>query len=428
MNHKSLILIASILLLLAAPAAASAQTTPVPQLAYIKEGNVWLHYGDGVTPDRALTNDAVQAYGSAAFPPYYDIGYEMPTWSPGGKWLAFVGNRQGTRTLYVADVTAPEILIEPVATDVATAHPPAWRDANTLTYAATTNQMQENAIYQDIRAVDVQAPEFQPVTLGTYPFGVGCGGGTNIPSQMLYWRETASLGGNFITFAWSGTLVVHSTNCTGSGVAAFDVNTQTDTIISEELSRAKVSPSRTLLAGILPPTPEGDSRIEIYNLANLGAAPTQIVASDIPGTTAAQLAWDEDTDLYYSLQQFEDTRAADPAIEKHALDVVGSWPLEIDIYFCGLRHYNIATATNARIYTAQAYVFTNIAPLDDNNVLFTQISNSDQWLGALENRASEADLAYNVPRTFIIKVTLDPAGSEIFIEDAGQVAIRPQAE
>ena len=45
-----------------------------------------------------------------------------------------------------------------------------------------------------------------------------------------------------------------------------------------------------------------------------------------------------------------------------------------------------------------------------------------------ERGGGAADLSFNLPRTYIIRVILNPAGAEIFLEDAGQVAVRPETE
>jgi dipeptidyl aminopeptidase/acylaminoacyl peptidase len=401
---RSRLTIALVLLALIATAVPVAAQTSEPVFAYIKEGNVWLRYDNG--QNVALTNDAVYQTESAIYWP----GYSELSWSPTGQWLAFVRDDQEDSTLYIADVTKDVIVAEPT---VSTAFPPVWYDEQNVAYFVSTGEMNQMDERYDVFTLNAGNDAHPVYPRGEFWFGWGCGGGTSDPSQILYGRETASLNGDYLIFDFSGTLIIHSINCTGSGVAAYDMDTQTDTVISENLTRAAVSPDKFLLAGILPTATDGISTIEIYNLANLGAAPRQVTASDIAGTTAAQLAWDvESTDLYYSLQQLEgdDTSSV------------------IRTYFSGLRHYNLTTDTVARVYTASAYVFTNIAPLDGNNVLFTQIDNATTWYELLQQGKSEADLAYNLPRTYIVQVTLDPAGSAILIEDAGRVAVRPQAE
>ncbi len=403
--YKRFILV-FVMLALLAPAAA--QEDPDFVLAYIKEGNVWLRDANGA--DFALTDDA-QIDGA-----YHAVGHSMLRWSPDGKWLAYIySNRNtGEDALYAVDVTAPEMVPKRLASELAAAHPPAWRDAATLTYLTFGTDMQELTIDANLYAVAPDAETPESTLLGTYRFGQGCGGGSSDPATHVYSAETHGLFGYHLTFAWSGSLLVHSPDCTGRGVWAFNVDTQTDAPVAEALSRTAVSPDKLYVAGILDPTPEGVSKIHIYNLANLDLPPTEIIASDVLGTEAAQLGWDvESTDLYYSLQQYEEERTFS---EGGGI---------ITVYFSGLRHYNIATQTNARVYTASAYAFASIAPLDANNVLFTQIDNATQWFEAYQEGASEADLLYNLPKKYIVHVTLDPAGAEIVLEGGGEPTVRP---
>ncbi len=406
-----------LLLALLVPTSANAQATPSgPILAYIKEGNVWLHYGDGVTPDLALTNDALSDAGSANYPPYYDPAYGTLSWSPNGKWLALI-RYNDVSTLYVVDVTATPLVLEPVDSGLATAFPPAWRNDNTLTYVIDSGVYEEMSLNLQIFSYRPDDETHATVMLGTYRFGVGCGGGTSDPAGMLYGAETRSIAGDSLIFAWSGTLAIHSTDCSGSGVAAFDIDTQADGVISENLTRAAIDPSHGFLAGIIPPDAAGVSMIEVYNMLNLNAPMHQIIASDIPGTTAAHLAWTPDsTGLYYSLRQHEgDREYADQGVY-------------ISEYFSGLHYYNLLNNEDSNLYTAPAFVFTNIAPLGDNAVVFTQIDNASAWFDLKTSGASEANLMYNLPNTFIIKVSLDPADSALLVEGAGQVAVRPQPE
>jgi hypothetical protein len=424
----SLVLFALLALLLAAgPAGAqpAPQVAPEPLLAYIKDGNIWLKYDDPAVPDLALTNDAVGSSYSAAYPPYHSPGYEMPRWSPDGKWLAFIRNDNLERALYVVDVTADVIVLDPIAVGLETAFPPAWRDATILTYPVSAGEYTEQGVPLQVLAVSPEDPARETALLGAFNFLVGCGGATGDPAEMLYWSETASLGGNHMVFEWSGSLVIHTTGCDGVGIAAFDTTTQIDTVISEQLARAAVSPSRAFVAGVVPAADGEASIIQVHNLIDPNAPVTTVPTATTPG----QLAWDLDsTGVYYSLHQFEGEHTPPDAMQERGLQVFGSWPVSIRTYFCGLHLYNLVSSTDYRIYTAPAHAMTSIAPLDNNTVLFTQIDNADVWLDVFERGGAAADLSFNLPRSYIIRATLNPAGAEIFLEDAGQAAVRPETE
>ncbi|MCZ7547179.1 MAG: DPP IV N-terminal domain-containing protein [Anaerolineae bacterium] len=125
MKPKRLLILAILLALVtAALPVASAQEPPKPTLAYIKGGNLWLRYDNNT--DAALTDDAGRVVGNAAYPAYYEPRYAQPRWSPDGKWLAVVRIDRAGRTLYLADVTQPEIRLEPVVGGLGIAFPPAW--------------------------------------------------------------------------------------------------------------------------------------------------------------------------------------------------------------------------------------------------------------------------------------------------------------
>ncbi len=414
------------LLVVALPGVAGAQARPEPALAYIKGGNVWLRYEDNT--DLALTNDAVRAVGNAAYPPFYDIGYEMPRWSPDRKWLAFVRNDSAGRTLYIVDVTQPELKLEPVAAGLATAFPPAWNGDSLLAYALPTGQFDANNEIMNVFAVSPEDPARESLLLGSFNFMHGCGGSTSDPAEALYWMETASLGGNFIAFYWTGARIVHSTDCGGGTVAVLDLNTQVDTPVAD-IARVVLSDDGGFIAGVAPKGSDGASAIVIYNLDKLDTPHRVITAATDPNLSVGQLAWNASTTgVFFSLVQFQEERTPPDSMQERGLQVLGQWPVTIRVNFCGFRFYNLIDDTNSRLYTAPAHALANIVVLDGNNVAFTQIDNANVWLDVFEKGRSAADLSYNLPRSFVINVILNPAGSAILFEDAGQVAARPKAE
>ena len=435
MNTKRLLTVALLVALAAAayPALAGAQDAPEPAFAYIKGGNLWLRYDDGA--DVALTDDAVPVASNAAYPPHYEIGYEMPRWSPNGKWLAFVRyttRDNGGRTLYVADVTQPAIRLEPLAAGLGFL-PPSWQVDNVnpiIAYATHSGQYDESGLTEvyNAFAISPEDPAREALMLGSFGVDVGCGGGTADPAAALYWRETTSLGGYGLTFAWAGARIVHSTDCGGSAVALLDLNARTDTPFAE-LSRVAVSPDGGFIAGVAPTGADGSSSIHVYSLDRLDAPHRTFIVSTDPRITPAQLAWNASTTgVFYSLQQLQEERTPPDSMQQRGLSVFGSWPVSIRVYFSGLHFYNLVNNADSRLYTAPAHVLAGIAVMDGNHVAFTQIDNADMWLDVFQRGGGAADLSYNLPGMYLVQVRLSPPDSAILIEGAGQVAVRPAGD
>lgn len=426
MKPKRLLILAILLALVtAALPVASAQEPPKPTLAYIKGGNLWLRYDNNT--DVALTDDAGRVVGNAAYPAYYEPRYAQPRWSPDGKWLAVVRIDRAGRTLYLADVTQPEIRLEPVVGGLGIAFPPAWNADSLLAYVVATGQYDaDGRETHNVFAVSPEDPARESLLLGAFGFQVGCGGGTSDPAEALYWEETASMGGNSLAFYWIGAQIVHATNCSGAGVAVLDLNTQTDTPLDIALARVVLSDDGGFIAGVAPKGEDGASAIAIYNLDKLDTPHRVVTVATDPNLSVGHVAWNQSaTGVFFSLIQLEAERTTADSMQDRALQVFGQSPVMIRVNFCGFRFYNLIDDSNSRLYTAPAHVLANIFVLDGNNVGFTQIENADVWLDLFEEGRSAADLSYNIPRQFVIVVTLDPAGSNILLEDAGQVAVRP---
>lgn len=308
-------------------------------------------------------------------------GVQYPAWNAAGDLLAYVAADEN----YV-----PHPYVYNTATGTSTqvgeflesGFPLSFTSDNRLLFAKInpTSDFMQGIYKVDIWAA---APDgsSEPTLLGTFDQGVGCGGGSLIPADLVYSAETEGLGGFGLILAETPFGILHSAECGGSTTGLLDPATGTDKLISQNLGRVKLSPDKSKIAGIeLTYTTEGDvvtqtTRLLVVDLATL--ATSEIVTEDIP----FQLAWSADSaSLFYTTQYYKGALLTPD--EQSALTVKMGFDIgELTEYTATIVRANVADGSLTEVYSADVYHIGRLTATPDGSALIvTTIPNLQAWV------------------------------------------------
>ncbi|WP_119069075.1 hypothetical protein [Aggregatilinea lenta] len=362
MRTRFVILLAALALLVPF-ATASAQGGPSYPLAAISGGNVYL-FGFGDAPIQVTGTPAQNTLSMA--------------WSPSGQYLAFTRwDENYALVLWLYDQQAGGAPVQ-VASGLTSGLPVTFSADNQLVYAVDTGQFEQSEVGPGGSITDVYT--FDPATgtpqqIGTFTFGVGCGGGSSSPADWRYWAEAGTGPGiAHAVFALTPEGLVYSMRCTGSGVALLNMQSGASTVLSDTMGNAVVSPDGMRVAGV------ADGQLAVIDLATGQSTP---VASQ-PGTD--QVAWGADgTSLFYSTRQETGrTLPATPDEQQQLAQALGASDpsmLEFPVMTVGLYQVALADGTESTLYISEAYAIGRILPTPDGAaVLFSEIPNLDLWV------------------------------------------------
>ncbi|MCU0498473.1 MAG: hypothetical protein MUF87_14070 [Anaerolineae bacterium] len=317
-------------------------------------------------------------------------GFRDPIWSPDGSRVAFLMfNAEFSPQLGIVEVaTATHFLLDAPLLD--STFNPSWTSDGRLLYVAQ-NQDEESpdpmALMADMMVIE-PAPDAQPEKLGSFGLGIGCGGGSTLPADWIYWEETNGLGGFFLPLVETDFGIVHSTDCGGEKLALFDPASGTSTVLVEKFAKAVVSPDRTRVVGLeLNYDDRSLSRTLIYDLAT---AEIRDLGLDVEPD---QVRWSADgNSLYYSVQIYDRNLTDDLTDEqKNQLSTdLGYEMFEVPGNRVEIYQISVDGGASTLIYNAPAYAIGRI--IDTASGLYiTQIPNMDGWLQAL----TDGTLSYN---------------------------------
>jgi hypothetical protein len=180
-----------------------------------------------------------------------------------------------------------------VATNVVSQFNPAWSaDGGEIAYAVDTGQPAGDP-NQPLSLLQVQAVPAgggQPRVVGSFGWGVGCGGGGWGPGTALYFNEAGYEGNNQL-FVWTPQGFIHSTNCTGVGLALTNFTGQKVWEVPG-VGRAAIAPDGTRAVALqFNQDPTAPTGLVIVDLATGAITP-------LPGQPGAdQVAWSGDGSL-----------------------------------------------------------------------------------------------------------------------------------
>lgn len=268
--------------------AVRAQNT-IPSFAASDGGNLVI-YPQGGQPIR-VTNYAPDSYSSI-----YDIAY-----TPDGNYVVFIASAQdanGNFTNSVSVVSAAGGDVFVIAQNMAIGIPLTFDADGQLVFAQDIPDQVVNDLGEyKIRLSRVPVDQPKAEVIGDVSFATGCGGGTSIPTQILYNSETSSLGGNGLTLAAVEGGYVLSSNCGGAGVNFVQPGSAISTI-DTNLTRIAVSPNRKNIAGItFDYSDSGPINVRLLvGSVNQGAALKQVATMK----PVDQLVWLNDNEIIYS--------------------------------------------------------------------------------------------------------------------------------
>jgi hypothetical protein len=355
----------------------------IPSFAGVQNSNLALFL---YSPDGGLAQTAALPVLASPTAAISDIA-----WSPDGLQLAYTvmdtANGATTTTLFLINASGgtPQAL----ATDLALLMPVSFTaDGTQVIYAQVDAQTpfadpdpsdpnapagQNMIVYSQTLAVGGEQTE-----IGRFVFGIGCGGGSPYPADYQFQQES-SYNGNPLTLELTDFGILHSTNCTGSGLALLDADSGEDIELGETLSHADVAADGVRVVAIQ----DNPQRQYAYE----GGA---VVTFDLPSgevtpveanSLANQVAWAADDSgaiFYANMTQTDDFI---PGSDAETFTQMG--------FTDGIPVHNVtvsridADGTETRLYEANAYGVGRLIPAADGELFFSTIPNGADWVAAV---------------------------------------------
>jgi hypothetical protein len=300
-------------------------------------------------------------------------------------YLLFDENYVGSLWISV-DRQAPFLLVNALDT----LYPVSFTPDGQLLYAmANPNTSQSESAYMvDLFTIEPEIGSV-PTFIGSFrneEMGIGCGGGSSLPTDWQYWEEVG-FGGQSLVLQMTGQGIVYSLDCVGERTGLLDLETGRDVELGENFGIATLSPDGTTLAGRIWDRTSGlPAQLVTVDLMSLEVQTYETV--DLPD----QVIWSADgASLFYSVHQMLDTMIPMTADEQAALrnlqasatdDPNGGFPL----FAVGIRRFNLASGDDTRIYQGgeDAFSIGHMFALADKDVLvFSQIPNLQDWIAAI---------------------------------------------
>jgi hypothetical protein len=328
------------------------------------------------------------------------------TWSPDGNLLAYIMNDDTFQSqVYVADVTTGAAPIKLNTGMIVSGYPISFSSDGQLIYIGQTEAIPdtEPPFMADVKRIAPTA-DAQPESLGSIELGIGCGGGASIPAFWKYWEE-AGFGGSAPIVKMTDFGLLHSTNCSGFGLALLNLESGEDIPIGPgvdydptspdgPLGRAVLSPDGITLAALESHFVEDEvNRPFAYSLVLVDLSTLTI--TDVATTAEPdQVAWSKDgSTLFYSAQENPVNLAANLTPEQLAIiePIVGTGtgqPANIPGYTATIHQFNPATGEDTLVYSVDAFALGRMAAAPDGqHLIASQVAGLQNWTDALVNGA-----------------------------------------
>jgi len=408
----------AILLMLMTPMMSFAQASPLVY-ATVVDDNVFI-YGLTDQPAQVTFNEPVPNLGGS--------GISHMVWRADGQQLAFVQrtvtpDNEGffiiSHDIVVVDLSTN--LIVSLGVQPSTVYPISFFSDGRVMFTQEGGypEGRRNSQIMNVYAV-APTGEAQPEQVGSFIYGVGCGGGSSFPTDRLYWDETGGFGGNPLLLVSSSAGIIHSPDCTGSGVAMLSPDGNSISIVPN-ISRIKLSADGNRLLGI-----SGEDLL-VYDL--MTSTEQRIDIESVPN----QVAWGAvgSGDIFYSVI----TEGPMIRLEGDNLATftafIGAELTEIPTFGLNIRRYNLTSTDDVTLYGGFGSAIGRMTiTRDGTQLIFSQIPNPNPWvdavvageLGTMETRNYVNELAL-VP-VDIISLDLASQTSAVIGTNQRQVTIR----
>jgi hypothetical protein len=358
----------------------------------------------------------------------------------------------------VADVTsgADPVMLDTGALEAG--FPPVFTDAGQIIVEGRIIYIGQGAMPADantpyrseVKSIALEAGA-APETLAAFEWGTGCGGGASIPTFWRYWEETG-FGGSPQVLKMTSFGLLHSTNCSGGGLAMLNLETGQDTKIGPEFLTEGSQPTDAPLARVaLSPDGKTAAAVRVYYATPGEQPPTtfalalvDLATLNVTNVTTPvqpdQVAWSADgATLFYSTQENpvnlidnltpEEKEKIGPIVGTvQNNEVVPVWS-----YTATIHHLNPATGEDTVIYSADAFAIGRMSATPDGQALIaSQVANAGDWLAATLSGelSAETDPDGSMARALVpvtllrIPVNANDAPT-VIVENLAQLTLRP---
>jgi len=351
-----------------------------PALAAIQNGNLVIT-GGGISV--TVKNPA-------------NTGFQSLAWNPGGTKLAYImSGQQADAQIAVTDSNGSDPVVLNTG-KLESGFPVSWTPDGQVMFVGAGDPSDASKPYQvDIKRIAPEAGA-SPEVIGTFAMGVGCGGGSIFPGDWLY-SEEAGFGGNALILQYTDYGILHSSTCSGGGLALFAPQGGQDTPLAgdnflqptpdqpqQQVGRAELSSDGKTLAAIRTTYVEPKLKHELVLIDLSTRNLTEVKSAAEPD----QLTWQADGSLFYSTQTqkglLTDKLTADQ--KANVTKIFGSSDLGVPTNEVSIHKLNPTSGDDQVIYSGAGYAIGRMAVTKDGQALvFSQIANMDKWVEGMAN-------------------------------------------
>jgi hypothetical protein len=208
----------------------------------------------------------------------------------------------------------------------------------------------------------------------------------------------------------------------GLGLRKLNLADGTSTEIDPNIERVKLSPSGRFLLGIK--SADSDAPVlGIFDLLNDSWREQATIYDPV------HVSWmdDHEYSVAYTARELRNTITLPETDKARAEKVIGTWPVVIEKYQSRLQVVSLLNDDDALAYQVPAYAIAQPFYMD-GWIYFTQISNTDVWLSLFQEGRDAANMLYNVPWPFVLRIDPRTLQNDVILENVAEYAVRPRPE
>lgn len=222
----------------------------------------------------------------------------------------------------------------------------------------------------------------EPEVVGSFGFGVGCGGASPYPMTGAY-EQDAGFRGNSLILQMTDAGIAHSTACNGTGLMLTNPQTGENQMLSEDFARGSLSPDGTQMAGVqidyTQPTPQ--TTLTIVDFTDGEVRPLETAA--MPD----QVHWAADGSIYYSTRT---ETAGNYDVDPAQLQGFRMSPDEIPSYEVSIYRLNIQSGAEEPVYNTSGAWAVGRMRSTTNALYFSLVPDASAWLALITSEAFDA--------------------------------------